>query len=135
MRNSLRRKLLKFSGALAAGLLVAWYYASSRDVWELEPVLKYHVLCDACTLPGAFMMLLGVLIVLSNAGALDTLAFFFHYLTHTFIPLLGPGQSYLDFVEERRAKPGAGFAFLLLAGGVLLLAAAVFLILYFKASA
>ena len=99
MTRQQRTRLLKYGITTVLTAAVVIYYAASRNVLSLETIEQYHVLCDAFTLPGIFLMLFGLLMLMNDLGALDTLAYFGHYLLHTFMPVaFGEGKSYLDFV-------------------------------------
>lgn len=131
MTRQQRTRLLKYGITAVLTAAVVIYYAASRNVLSLETIEQYHVLCDAFTLPGIFLMLFGLLMLMNDLGALDTLAYFGHYLLHTFMPVaFGEGKSYLDFIEERRSNRKGGFGFLFVVGGVFTAVGVVFLILY-----
>ena len=131
MTRQQRTRLLKYGITAVLTAAVVIYYAASRNVLSLETIEQYHVLCDAFTLPGIFLMLFGLLMLMNDLGALDTLAYFGHYLLHTFMPVaFGEGKSYLDFIEERRSNRKGGFGFLFIVGGVFTAVGVVFLILY-----
>ena len=131
MTRQQRTRLLKYGITAVLTAAVVIYYAASRNVLSLETIEQYHVLCDAFTLPGIFLMLFGLLMLMNDLGALDTLAYLGHYLLHTFMPVaFGEGKSYLDFIEERRSNRKGGFGFLFVVGGVFTAVGVVFLILY-----
>lgn len=134
MTRAQRTTLLRYGITSALTLAVAIWYAASRDVLELEPVDRYHVLCDAFSLPGMFLLFSGALMLLNNFGALDTMSYFFYYLAHTFLPVaFGEGKSYVDYMEERRENRKGGFGFLFIVGAVATAIGVVFLILYMNA--
>ena len=131
MTRQQRIRLVKYGLTTVLTAAQVIYYAASRNVLSLARVEQYHVLCDAFTLPGIFLMLFGLLMLMNDLGALDTLAYFGHYLLHTFMPVaFGEGKSYLDFIEERRSNRKGGFGFLFIVGGVFTAVGVVFLILY-----
>lgn len=133
MSKSLRTKIVKYAIASIACLLVAYGYAASRNFSEQILVEQYRILCDAFTIPGAMMVLLGMLIGLGNLGALDSVAYLLSYLVRIFAPAaFDPVDSYLDFVESRREKRVKGYGFLYVVGGISLAIAIVFLILFYS---
>jgi len=135
MSESRRSLIMRYSVTTAIGLFLVFSYASSFDLAELTLVEKYHVLCDAFSLPGILLILLGLLIKMNNVGALDTMAFGLSYLVHMFIPGgIDRMDSYLDFVEARREKRVKGYGFLFVVGFVLFGIAVIFLLLYFSES-
>ena len=136
MTRQQRDWLLKYGITTVLTAAVVIYYAASRNVFQLEKLEMYRVLCDAFTLPGIFLMLFGLMMVMNDLGALDTLAYFGHYLLHTFLPVaFGEGQSYVDFIEERRSKRNKGYGFLFIVGGAFTLVGVVFLILFLRLDA
>ena len=133
MTRQQRTRLMKYGISTVLTAAAVIYYAASRNVFQLEKLEMYRVLCDAFTLPGFFVMLFGLMMLMNELGALDTLAYFGHYLLHTFLPVaFGEGQSYLDFMEERRSKRTKGYGFLFIVGGAFTLVGVVFLILFLK---
>ena len=136
MTRQQRTRLLKYGLTTVLTAAVVIYYAASRNALQLEKIEMYRVLCDAFTLPGIFLMLFGVMMFMNELGALDTLAYFGHYLLHTFLPVaFGEGKSYLDFIEERRSKRNKGYGFLFIVGGAFTLVGVVFLILFLRLDA
>ena len=112
---------------------MVYAYVAPRDLASQTLIEQYHILCDAFTLPGLLMASVGLMVLMGNLGALDTLAFAVHYLLHTFIPLLGKGKSYIDFVLERREHRVHGYGFLFVVGLLLTAVGVVFLVLYLNA--
>ena len=136
MTRQQRDRLLKYGLTSVLTAAVVIYYAASRNLFQLEKLEMYRVLCDAFTLPGIFLMLFGLMMLMNDLGALDTIAYFGHYLLHTFMPVaFGKGQSYLDFIEERRAKQKKGYGFLFIVGGAFTLVGVVFLLIFLKLDA
>ena len=133
MKKPVWKSILKYGLALAAGLGMVYAYIAPRDLASQTLIEQYHILCDAFTLPGLLMASVGLMVLMGNLGALDTLAFAVHYLLHTFIPLLGKGKSYIDFVLERREHRVHGYGFLFVVGLLLTAVGVVFLVLYLNA--
>ena len=133
MKKPVWKSILKYGLALAAGLGMVYAYVAPRDLASQTLIEQYHILCDAFTLPGLLMASVGLMVLMGNLGALDTLAFAVHYLLHTFIPLLGKGKSYIDFVLERREHRVHGYGFLFVVGLLLTTVGVVFLVLYLNA--
>ena len=133
MTKALKTKIMCYLTSIAVCAYVVYSYTTSRDIGSLSQVDQYHVLCDAFFLPGVIMIFLGLLMVMNNLGALDTMAFGFSYVMH----MLAPGafdkmDSYLDFIEKRRANRGSGYGFLLVVGSVMIAVSIVFLVLYYS---
>ena len=133
MKKPVWKSILKYGLALAAGLGMVYAYIAPRDLASQTVIEQYHILCDAFTLPGLLMASVGLMVLMGNLGALDTLAFAVHYLLHTFIPLMGKGKSYIDFVLDRREHKVHGFGFLFVVGLLLTAVGVVYLMLYLNA--
>ena len=135
MTKALKTKIICYLTSIVVCGCLVYSYASSHDIATLSQVDQYHVLCDAFFLPGLIMIFLGLLMVMNNLGALDTMAFGFSYVMH----MLAPGafdkmDSYLEFIEKRRANRSSGYGFLLVVGSVMVAISVVFLVLYFSVS-
>ena len=122
--------LLRYLVTVAVGLSLVFSYIAPRDLVNKTLTEQYHILCDAFTLPGLFMMLIGLMLLMGNLGALDAISFAFHYLFHTFLPFTGESMTYLEFVEDRREHRIHGYGFLFVVGAVFTAIAVVFLMLY-----
>ena len=130
MIKFLKSILVRYLITVAVGLSFVYSYIAPRDLANQTLIEQYHILCDAFTLPGLFMMLIGLMLLMGNLGALDAISFAFHYLFHTFLPLTGESMTYLEFVEDRREHRIHGYSFLFVVGTVFTAIAVVFLLLY-----
>ena len=133
MTKALKTKIMCYVTSIVINAWLVLSYVRSHDVGTLPLVDQYHVWCDAFFLPGVIMIFLGLLMVLNNLGALDTMAYGFSYVLH----MLAPGafdkmDSYLDYIEKRRANRGSGFGFLLVVGSVMIAISVVFLVLFYS---
>lgn len=120
--------------AITGGIGIAFvaFYLSNNDLSMASRQDQYRILCDAFTLPGLFMLLLGAMIVMNNLGALDLLAYGMRYVVHLIVPSWDfSKQSYYDYVEERRNKRVKGFGFLFVVGGILFGIGLIFLALFY----
>ena len=133
MRRSRKVNLLRCLSAAAVGGAVAWLYATSRWEADMTPVLRYRVLCDAFTIPGAMMVLFGMLMSLNNLGALDTIAYLMSFLPRIIAPgAFGEPEKLIDYVERRREKRTKGYGFLYIVGFLYLGIAIFFLVLFYR---
>lgn len=132
MSNKLMTNLIKYAVTTGIGLALTAWYVIPRDIFQLDAVQMYRVLCDGFFLPGIFMIFIGLMFVMNNLGALDTISYAFHYLAHTFLPVaFGEGQSYLEYVEARREKRISGFGCIFVVGIVFVAVSAIFLMLFY----
>ncbi len=70
---------------------------------------------------------------ISKEGALDSLSWGAKKFTGAIAPKSGEKEeTYLEYVEKRRAERLKGFGFLLITGAVMLLISLLFLFLFYK---
>lgn len=132
MSNKLKTNLVKYAVTIGIGLALTCWYVIPRDIFQQDPTQMYRILCDGFFLPGIFMIFIGLMFVMNNLGALDTISFAFHYLAHTFLPVaFGEGQTYLEYVEARREKRISGFGCIFVVGIAFVAVAVVFLMLFY----
>ena len=131
MSKQLKSLLIKSGTALVLGLGIALAFYNSRNGESLDLVEQYRVLCDAFTIPGLMMILVGLLLWLSGLGALDAIGYLFRYVVQAFVPGVTKVAHYLDYVEEQREKRAKGYGFLFVAGGILMVVAIVYLVLFY----
>ncbi len=132
MRKTIGKAWVKCLVTGIIGLALAYAYVSPRWAYALTDEERYHVLCDAFSLPGIFMVLIGLMCLMGNLGALDTISYAFHHLLHTFIPATGKRKSYLEYVEDRRENRMRGYGFLFIVGGIFLAVGFIMLFLYYQ---
>ena len=120
MNKPTKKQLIKYAVAVGAGLAYAVYIAISQNAFSEDLKDMLRILSDGLFLPGALMVLIGLLMVVSNEGAFDALAFTGRSLRRLFVPER-PGEKrvgYREYVEQRRQKKTTGFGFLFIVGGV-----------------
>lgn len=116
-------------GLWAALLLRANGYSSALPAAE-----RYRFLCDAFTVPGLMVFLVGVLTALANEGSFNGVSYAVLYAIRRLIPGNGgQKETYADYVERKREHRVRGYGFLFLVGGVFFAVGIVFLILFIKA--
>ena len=136
MSSPLAKNLKKcgITGAIALG--IAYLFVSLRvDIAhpELTPVLDwYRILCDAFTIPGLLFLMLGLLVTLSNQGALDGLGYVATSAFRLLIPNLGMKERYSEYLERRRANRLRGYGFLYVVGAVCMAIAGIFMALFYS---
>ena len=135
MSQKIKVNLLKYGLTVAAVIAVVCTIIFSNDIFNLELVEQLRILSDAFTLPGYLLIFAGVLLHLSNKGAMDGVSYVFTRMIQLLIPTAAlKRESYPDFVERRREKNVTGFGFLFIIGAVCLLVSFVILYFYFAVS-
>ena len=131
-----RRKttLTKYLSASVVSGAMVWFYVSVRDIELLPRVDQYRILCDAFTVPGLVLILVGVLIWIAGTGTLDGLTYVLNGLKRMLIPGAGleKGERFGDYVERKRQKRASGYGFLFVVGGVCMAIALVFMVLFYS---
>ena len=137
MSRSLKNTLIKYSISFGLSLAIAWLYAYLRlDLSNLGAVPKtdlYRILCDACTVPGLLLLMSGLLMTISNQGALDGLG----YVAVNGLKMLIPGaaqkmETFRDYLLRRRENRVKGYGFLYVTAAAFLAAAGVFMALFYS---
>ena len=124
-------RVLSYLITVAIGLAMAVAVFMYRGGFsQPDAQSMYIVISDACFVPGIFFTGIGLLVLVSNEGFFDILAYGMHSLVTLFTPFKHKeNQPYYDFKvarAEKRQKPKnivlwVGVAFLLLAGLCLVL--------------
>ena len=101
------------AAAVTAGHLALHGYAAAATAEE-----RARILCDAFTVPGLLLLLLGALVALSNAGSFDAVSYAVRYAFRRLLPGPGgPDETYAEYVERRREQGRVrGYGFLLHVG-------------------
>ena len=95
---------------------------------------KYRILCDAFTIPGVVLVMLGALMAISNEGALYGISYVLGYAFRILIPAKRhEHEKYYDYVERKKGEGQVkGYGFLFVVGGASLAIAIVFMILFYR---
>ena len=136
MSKEAKIRLIKYTSAAAFVGIMAYFYIAARDFIGASLVVQCWVLCDALTIPGTLLLMVGCLVWVSNLGALDGIAYALSFAVRSLIPgMRGKrDEKYADYVERRREKPVRGYGFLLISGGITLGIALVFMAMFFALS-
>ena len=106
-------------------------YIAARDFAGAKTWEKMVLICDALTVPGMLLLMVGALIWAANTGALDGITYAVGFAVRALIPGgRHKDERYADFVERQREKRVKGYGFLLITGGITMAVATVFLIAY-----
>ncbi|MGN1207770.1 MAG: DUF3899 domain-containing protein [Eubacteriales bacterium] len=136
MSERTKKFLIRFLVALAVGGVLALLYLLAREFFAgaYEGKDRFRYLADAFTIPGVTLLLSGVLVWCTRQGAFDGVTFSVGLFFRTiFQPNTLTRQKYPDYVAEKREKrkEKPGYAYLYCAGGLYLVVAIVFLLLFY----
>ncbi len=129
--------IIKYAVTVAIGAVMSCLILSNYEYAKVTDVVrKYKILCDAFSVPGILIMMLGCLVYLSNEGALDGVSFLVGSLFKRLFPF---GQwreerheSYSEYVERKRAKRVKGYGFVFVVGAGFLAVSLIFYILFYS---
>mgnify|MGYP003294970745 CR=1 FL=1 len=91
----------------------------------------YKILCDAFTVPGVVLILVGVLIIISKDGLFDGLTYTLSHLFQALIPgrIGDKNEKYYDYVMRKRGQRETPiWKYLVIPGAVFLFISIVFLV-------
>lgn len=129
---------IKYGISAALTLLLAYAFVAFRveslgDLARLSDVELYRILCDAFTVPGLLFLMAGLLMTVSNAGALDGVG----YVVGNAVKMLIPGRAtkmerYKEYLDRKRENRPKGYGFLYVVGGAAMAVAFVFLFMFYQ---
>ena len=132
MSKRAKINLTKYGSAVLAVALLVVSYLQTNPIAGKPLVDQYRILSDAFSIPGLLLIFAGLLIWVSNAGALDAIS----YCLSTAITALIPGrrvlgfEKYGDYKERKSGKAIKGYGFLFVVGAAATAVSIVFVFLY-----
>lgn len=115
-------------------LAISFLIAYVRNVFDSTSAGQAcGILCDAFFIPGVLMLCMGILVVCSNGGTFDMLA----YGIRAFFALFNKearDRKYPTFYDYRKAKQDKphSFWYMIIIGGAFVAVSIVLLLLYYK---
>ena len=136
MSKEAKIRLIKYASAFAFVAIMAYIYIAARDFAGSALYVKCWILCDALTIPGVLLIMIGCLVWASNLGALDGIGYIVSFVGRRLIPgkAAKMDEKYGDYVERKRNKPIRGYGFLVISGCITMVGALVFMALFFAYS-
>ena len=134
MSDRLKVNLAKYGISGGFGAALVYIYCSSRNLLDMEGAELWRTLCDAFTIPGLTLIMVGLLVLIANEGFFDMFGYAFGKALNMFIPGRAyDGEKYYDYVLRKREKRATGFGFLFIVGGILMAFALLFMALFYRA--
>ena len=131
MSDRVKSLLIKYGSSTLFVAVMAYAYIAMRDFAGAKTWEKMVMICDALTVPGMLLLMVGALIWVANTGALDGITYAVGFAVRALIPGgRHKDERYADYVERQREKRVKGYGFLLITGGITMAVATVFLIAY-----
>lgn len=125
--------LLKYGLSALAGLILFSIHMILNYSNDLPVLEKYHVLCDAFSIPGILLVCFGFLLFASSLGALDGVG----YGIMIAFKMLIPGKNrknpekYGDYLDRKRNSRAKGFWPVIYVGLIYLAIAILFLVKFY----
>ena len=138
MRNSQKGKLIPYLICTLFILLLASVYIGLRDFTNQPLVDQYRILCDAFTVPGILLILLGCSIWASDLGGFYGIGYVFNHAKRSVLQFIVPNalsktETYFDYVQRKKAEGHVtGYGFLFITGGVSMIISFVFMALFYQ---
>lgn len=135
MKGWWKGRVIKYGLSILFCALLIWISVKSSNYASASLVERYKIWCDAFTIPGLLLILLGLLVWISNQGALDGLSYALQGMFRMFIPGAGLRQNmetYYDYLKRKEKKRVKGYGFLFIVGGSSMAVALVFLNLFYR---
>ncbi|MBR5230910.1 MAG: DUF3899 domain-containing protein [Clostridia bacterium] len=128
-------RLIKYGITGGIGALMAYLSVSLRGITPDMPRAElYRILCDAFTIPGSILLMVGLLVMISNAGTFTGLGYAAQHLKDMLVPFSKKKhESYYDYYERKR-KQGkvTGYGFIFITGAFYMAIAMVFYALFYS---
>lgn len=134
MKDSNNKIILQYVIATVVAIAFFFLVVGLRDLFnQTETKEIYRILADGFTYPGIFYICGGFLVFAANRGSFRGIG----YALKRFFLMLVPfskkkHETYADYLAKDRTVKG--YLFLFIIGGVFLLAAVVFIILFYTAN-
>ena len=134
MKNQIGKIVTKYLMCAAVIAGMAWLYVGARDFAGAAQVDRYRMLCDAFTIPGVVLVMVGALVWVGTQGALDGISYCVRFAVFSLIPgkRLERDEKYGEYVQRKTGNRTKGYGFLFLSGGVALAVAGVYMALYYS---
>ena len=134
MNTDLKVRLLKYGITFGFVALCAGVYIGTRDFMGESLMGKHLILCDAFTIPGLTLLMLGCLVKLSNAGALDMISYALNYAWRRLIPggAREEQEPYFEYVQRKKENRLTGYGFLFITGGIAMAIALINMALFYR---
>lgn len=134
MKKWIVKNWVKYLSCGVVVALIAWLYVSARDFDGASQVDRYRMLCDAFTIPGMLLVMLGALVWVSTHGALDGIAYCVRFAVFSLIPgkRWERDEKYGEYVERKAGNRAKGYGFLFISGAISLIVAGVYMALFYS---
>lgn len=136
MKKKYTGTILKYTITLVVSGAVSATVYSLHKVPSASLADTYRVLCDAFTIPGIILLMLGLLVWVGTTGTLDGITYALSWLRNRILPFVKGArrETYYEYVARKDKNRARGYAFLFICGAVFMFAAFVFVGLFYTAA-
>jgi len=125
--------LLKYGITALVGGLLTWLtldlHGFSSTMSKLQ---QYRLLCDAFTIPGVILVMVGFLVMIANAGNFLGLGYAVKHAVKMLIPFGNKkDERYYDYYQRKQQGKITGYGFIFITGLVFMAVAMVFFTLFY----
>ena len=127
--SNIKKYLISFvvMGAASIGVLALRKFGA-----ELSGQERYLDLADAFTIPGVVMIMAGLLVWVASQGGFDMISYGLLRAKDSLIPgSKHSGEQFYDYKMRQDKKRPKGYSFMFISGGIYLIPAIIFNILYY----
>lgn len=127
--------LLRYGITALIGGLLAFATVSLHGYSNALPKLQqYRILCDAFTIPGVILIMVGFLVMIANAGNFMGLAYAAKHALKMLIPFGNKrDERYYDYYQRKQAQGKVkGYGFIFITGIAFMAVAMVFFVLFYQ---
>ncbi len=132
--EKIKKLIFKYivSTLIAGGLTVLTLVMN--DFFTLDNMTdRYRVLTDAFSIPGIIFIMVGCLVFISTDGFFDMISYALGKLGRSLIPFSNKtDETFYDYKTRKSGERYTGYSFIFYTGLVFLVAAMVFMILFFS---
>ena len=125
--------LLKYGITALVGGLLTWLTLDLHGFSSTMPKLQqYRLLCDAFTIPGIILVMVGFLVMIANAGNFLGLGYAVKHAVKMLIPFGNKkDERYYDYYQRKQQGKITGYGFIFITGLVFMAVAMVFFTLFY----
>lgn len=125
--------LLKYGITALVGGLLTWLTLDLHGFSSTMPKLQqYRLLCDAFTIPGVILVMVGFLVMIANAGNFLGLGYAVKHAVKMLIPFGNKkDERYYDYYQRKQQGKITGYGFIFITGLVFMAVAMVFFTLFY----
>ena len=125
--------LLRYGITTLVGGLLTWLtldlHGFSSTMAKLQ---QYRLLCDAFTIPGVILVMVGFLVMIANAGNFLGLGYAVKHAVKMLIPFGNKkDERYYDYYQRKQQGKVTGYGFIFVTGVLFMAVAMVFFTLFY----